>query len=219
MSGEPRPPTRYAKPHLPHPSHISRSRCGAPGGKADVSNISEIPSYADRVVDQLDQPFRNRLDSPPTKIPERYTRLGGTVALEVTCNLGGVKFRMFPLISFQNPLHLTGKNSRARTHTENQFSVPIDDIEVVDDPQGVVKRIGGVIRLQLFDESPNIRVCDSLYFSFKKRTALMIGGPRLKYRELNLPNVLYVLDGAEKMFVTRSICERPGSGGTAAATG
>jgi hypothetical protein len=26
----------------------------------------------------------------------------------------------------------------------------------------------------------------------------MIGGPRLKYRELNLPNVLYVLDGAER---------------------
>jgi hypothetical protein len=155
------------------------------------SKSLEFLGRADRVVKQLYQPFGDRLDFPPTKIPERYTGLRGAVALKVTCNLGGVKFGMCPLITFQDSLHLAGQNYRPRTDAENKFSVFINNVEVVDNPQGVVKRIGGVIRLKSFDKSAGIKVCDSLYFSFIKGTPVMIDGPFLKNRELNLPRVLY----------------------------
>ncbi len=115
------------------------------------------------------QPYQSlgyRLDFPPTKIPERYTGLRGAVALKVTCDLGGVKLGMCPLIRFQNSLNVPGQHDRRRTNAEDKFPVLIDNVEVVDKPKGIVRRVGGVIRLNSFDQTPDIRLCNSLYLSF-----------------------------------------------------
>ena len=110
------------------------------------------------------------------------------------CDLGGVKFGMCTLITFDDGSHLERKKYRTRGKAEDKFSVLIDDVEVVDDVKGIVQRVGGVMRLKSFDESTDIRVCDGVYFSFKHLTTVMV--ERLfKNRELNMPNVLYkVLD-------------------------
>jgi hypothetical protein len=76
--------------------------------------------------------------------------------------------------------------------TENEFLVLINNVEIVDQLKGVVHRVGGVIRLKSLDKSANASVCDSLYFSFKKGVPVLIDGPFLKDRELNLPRVLYM---------------------------
>ena len=150
----------------------------------------ELVYDADRVVEQLYQSFTDRFDSPPTKISERYERLGGTIALKVTCDLGGVKVGMCPLITFDDTLHLAGKNYASCTDTENKFFVLIDNIEVVDEPKGVVRRVGGIMRLKSFNQSARFGVCDSLYFSFKSLTPSFV--ERLfENREFDLPRVLY----------------------------
>jgi hypothetical protein len=155
-----------------------------------VSNISELIEHSDCVVEKFYQPFRDGLDSPPTKVSERYERLGGSVALKMTCNLGGVKVGMCPLITFNDTLHCTGKNSAARRNAENEFSVFVGNVEVVDDPKGIVRRVGGVIRLKSFDKRTDFGICDSLYFSFKSFKASFIQ-PLDENRELDLPRVLY----------------------------
>lgn len=127
------------------------------------------------------------MDFPPTKIPERYTGLQSSVGLELVCNLSAVKLRVFALISFNDGLHFNGKDSRACGDANNEFFVLIDDVEVVDDEKGIVRRIGGIIRLNLFDETQNIRVCDSLYFSFKSLSAAFISGPLIENGKLDMP--------------------------------
>lgn len=158
------------------------------------SENSEFLDRADRVVKQLYQSLSDRLDFPPTKIPERYTGLRSAEALEVTCNLSGVKFGMFPLITFEDSLHLAGQSYRSRTDAENKFSVLINNVEIVNDPQGVVKRVGGVMRLKSLYKGAGIGICDSCYFSFKKFVPVMIGGRLIENREFDFPNVLYRYD-------------------------
>ena len=116
------------------------------------------------------------------------------MVLKMTCDLGGVKVGMCPLITFENVVHLAGENSSPRSDAENKFFVLIDNVEVVDEPKGIVSRIGGVIRLKSFDQVPNIGISDSLYFSFKSLTPSFI--KRFgENRELDLPGVIYRADG------------------------
>lgn len=162
--------------------------------KTQQSNVSEFIDRADGVFEQLNQSPRDRLDAPPTKIPERYTEDGLAVSLEVVCNFGGAKFRMFPLITIQNPTHLTRKGLGLRGGTEDKFSVLIDDVEIVENKEGGVRRVGGIIRLKSFDQGKRFWILDSLYFSFINGTQALIGGPGLEYGKLNLPRVLYARD-------------------------
>ena len=128
---------------------------------------SEFVNYADCVAEQLYQSLSDRLDFPPTKIPERYTRLTCAVVLKVICNLNGFEFGVCLLISGQDSFQLAGKDNGHCIRAENKFSVLIDNVEVVDYPKRIVQRIGGIMRLKSFDQISNIRVRDSLYFSFK----------------------------------------------------
>lgn len=172
---------------------VSRS-----AGKADVSNQQQLENleafdHVDRVVKQLYQSLADRLDWPPTKISERYERLGGTVALKATCYLGGVKVGMCLLITFNDTLHSAGKDYAARGDKKDEFFVLIENVEVVDDPEGMVRRVGGIVRLNSFDQRSDYGICDSLYFSFKSLTPSFIQGVP-ENRELNFPGVLYRAD-------------------------
>jgi hypothetical protein len=165
------------------------------GHPADVSENLEILNDLDRVVEQLRQSWNDRLDFPPTKIPERYIGHQGAVVLEVVCDLGGIKFGMLPFIALNDALHLGRKESRSSASTDDKFLMFIRNVEVVDDRQGIVKRVGGVIGLKSFNKAKNIRVCDSCYFSFKTLAPVMIGRTFIKDWKLDFPNVFYRLDG------------------------
>jgi hypothetical protein len=90
--------------------------------------------------------------------------------------LGGIEFGMLPLITFKQSLHGARQNCRSCPDAEDGFSMLIENVEVVDDPKRVVKRIGGVMRLKPFNKRPDFGVCDSLYFSFKTFSPVMIEG-------------------------------------------
>jgi hypothetical protein len=160
-------------------------------GKADVSKDCESADCVDSVVEQIHQTRNDRLDFPPTKIPERYIRRQCAIALKVVCNLNGVKFWMCPLITFEDGPHLDREVHRTGGRTVEKFSVLIDNVEVVDDPQGIVKRLGGMMRLKPLYKREHVGVCDSLYFSFKKLSTVMIDGSFIKDRELDFPDVLH----------------------------
>lgn len=107
------------------------------------------------------------------------------------CNFEGAKFGMCPLITFDDRSHIRTEEYRATGNAEDKLSVLVDDVEIVDEPQGIVKRVGGVVRLKAFDHADNVRVCNSLYFSFKSFDSLFIDRFFSADREFNLPRFLY----------------------------
>lgn len=155
-----------------------------------VSQNLESLNRIDSKVEQILQTWNNRLNLTPTKIAERYCGLQGAVALKVVCYLGGIKFGMCPLITFNNALHIEGEHDRTLWDEELKFSMPIDDVEVVNDEQWMIDRIGGFIRLKSFDQGNHIRIRNRMYFSFKVRTSLMIDRFFLEHRKLDLPDVV-----------------------------
>lgn len=154
-------------------------------------DVSELVKDGEGVVEQFNQSFRYRLDSPLTKIPERYTESGGAVALKVICDLGGVKFGMFTLINLQDFAHLRGQNDCGCSNANDKFSVLIEDVEIVDQPKGIVRRVGGFIGLKSFDKVPDVWVRDPLYFSFKSSAFVRAEWLFQKNWELDSSNVLY----------------------------
>ncbi|HKO11874.1 MAG TPA: hypothetical protein VJV22_07900, partial [Acidobacteriaceae bacterium] len=145
---------------------------------------------ATRVVEQIHQRYRDRLDWPPTKIPERYNRLQYSIGLKLVCQLGLVKFGMFPLISFYDGMQARREDSGTGVESHDEFSVLIDNVEVVDHKQGIVNRIGGIVRLEQFDLPENVLIRDRMYLSVIKLTGVTIQRPFLKDRELNFPAVV-----------------------------
>ncbi|MGA7155202.1 MAG: hypothetical protein WBY53_00040 [Acidobacteriaceae bacterium] len=131
-----------------------------------MSNLSEVVDGCSRVIEESHQPFGDRLDFPPSKIPERYAGLKCSIALELACNLGGVKFGMCPLIYVNSRAQMAGQRYGRSSFTKDKFSVLVDDVKVMDQPKGIVRRVGGVIGLQSFDQRPDFAICNSLYFPF-----------------------------------------------------
>ena len=113
------------------------------------------------------------------------------MALKVVCDLGRIKFGMLPLITFNDTLHLGRKNSCSGGDTENKFFVLIHNIEAVDDTQGIVDRIGGIIRLKSFDHKTDIDVYDSLNFAFKSFTIVALDRLCLENRKVNRHFILF----------------------------
>ena len=111
-----------------------------PRKQSELKSLESI-NRIDGIVEQIHQTWNNRLEFAPTKIPERYIGHQCPIALKVACNLDGIKFWMRALVTFDDGLHLDREKHGAGGKTENKFSVFIDDVEVVDDPKGIVKRV------------------------------------------------------------------------------
>lgn len=129
--------------------------------------LRKFGNHADGVVTEFLQSWNNRLDWPPTKIPERYLRNDLTVALKLECNLREVQFGVFALVGLYDRFK-TGRNLARTGRAEyDQFSVFIDNVEIVNDGQRGIERPRSFVRLKSFNQINHSRVCDSLYFSFK----------------------------------------------------
>ena len=155
-----------------------------------MSKNLELPNHVESVLVQLRQSWDNGLDFPPTKIPERYTRFRGTVGLEVVCELGGVKFRVFPLITFDDGTHLKGEISGSGSDAEDEFFVLIRNVKIVDNSERIVHRVGGAIRLKAFNQADDLGVCDFLYFSLKSGDVVFLDWLFRENRKLNRHVVL-----------------------------
>lgn len=149
------------------------------------SKSLESSDRLDRIVEQIKQSWNDRLESPPTKTLERYARHRRAIALKEVCDFGWIKFGVCPLITFDGFLHSPGENPRSSTTAEDKFSVFIDDVEPVDDKEGVIRRIGGVVRLKSFDHVDDIGVFDPLYFSFKSLNVFSLARLFIEYWKLN----------------------------------
>ncbi|MBN9613980.1 MAG: hypothetical protein J0G35_00265 [Acidobacteriales bacterium] len=125
------------------------------------------------------------MDFPLTEVPKRYTRLQYAIALKVECDFGGVKFGMCPLITFDDGLHLVREQADTCVQAEQELSMLIDNVEVMDEPEGIVHRIGGVIRLKPFDQNPNIGIRNLLYLSLKSGNVSFINRLFAEDRKIN----------------------------------
>jgi len=104
--------------------------------------------------------------------------------------LGGIEFGMCPSITFENSFHGAGQDCGTSASAKDRFFVLIENVEVVDNPQGIVERVGGVMRLNPFNKRTGFEVCDSLYFSFKTLSPVMIEG-LFKDWELDSLGIIY----------------------------
>jgi len=163
-----------------------------------VSNFGKRLDRIDGIVEQLNQSWNDRLDFPPTKIPERYLRNQLTVALKLNCEIDKRELGMVPLIGFERSLHFDGELPHADGREQNQFSVLIGNVEIVNDSDRTISRVGGIVRLKALNQVANGGVCNRLYFSFVSENTLFIDRPFLENREFNLPNVFYSIKGVEK---------------------
>jgi hypothetical protein len=160
------------------------------GGRADVSQDFELVYAPDRIIEQIQQSYSDRLYFPPTKIPERYTGLRNSVILQTICDFGVGRLRMLFSVSPNHRPHFGRQDNGARADTENQFFVLIDNVEIVENPEAVITRVESVVRLKLFDQIGNFGVCNSLYFSFKSGKLVFLNRPFHENRKIDRHIVL-----------------------------
>jgi hypothetical protein len=169
----------------------SKSRPGAPSGKADVLGLS-----SENVNDPFDfneefsKPLDHRIRWPFTELPERYTR--GDFRLLLKCSaerevFGLGKFALTVELSLIPKITPAGRETDfCAGIDDNQFSMLIEPIHVVDDEKKIIRNIGpGVVRLHLFDPLSDLSICDCLYFSFVSLNFLFLNRFLLKDRKLD----------------------------------
>src|SRR6195256_642672 len=138
---------------------------------------SRVESFheLDEIVAKLHQSWNNRLDFPPTKLPERYRCHELAIGLELERDSSAIHFghsRYSVLI--QMPCINFGDSKSPSSDTQHQLSMLFEDIHLVKDEEGTIDRVGGVVWLKPLDEVTNPGICDSLYFSFISLRALFI---------------------------------------------
>ena len=151
---------------------------GGIGGSVNKIRLSEqlgeLRDYPRDVVAKFNQSWNDRLNWPPTKISERYLRNKLAIALKLKCNLRGSQFGMCAFIAFNKGFVLSRQLSSAARKAHHQFSVLIDNVEVMKDRQKIVSRVGGLVWLEFQNQLACLGLGDSLYFSIKTGDTIFI---------------------------------------------
>jgi len=154
----------------------------------------------DEIV-QLYQDWENRLRLPITGIPERYRRNELGIGLQLRLPLGFGDYSLH--IAHDASLKYIWRNCNpTASDTQNEFPVFIRNVHVVKDEERGFERLGGVVRLQPLNGGQNVRVRNSLYFSFILGKTVFHPWPRLENRELDKFPIL-----SRSVFLAR---KRPG---------
>jgi hypothetical protein len=143
-----------------------------------------IDNLHDRVV-QFSQGLDHRLDFPPTEILERDLRKELAIGLKFKCDLDWGSVGMCALISLDDSLNGLPPSHAPGRRIQDKLSVFIENIHVVNDREGEVDVVRGVVRLKTFNQPPNAGICDSLYFCFVSGELLLVDRLEVKDRELN----------------------------------
>jgi hypothetical protein len=150
----------------------------------------------DEIV-QLYQYWDKRLRLPITGIPERYrgNELGIGLHLRLPFGLGDYSFHVTHDASLQ---HIGWNCNPTASNTQDELPMFIRNVHVVKDEEGVFERLGGVVRLQPLNGGQNVRVPNSLYFSFILGKTVFLPWPRLEDWKLDEFPVL-----SRSVFLTR----------------
>jgi hypothetical protein len=138
----------------------------------------------------LYESWDNRLDYPPTKIPERYLRGELAVIIELSVLFSGQRLAY----SAHATVNLNSKISResfeqTTSAEENEFAMLVGNVHVVDDQERAESRTDTLIRLKLLDEVKRVGIQNSLYLSVISGEFVFRGWPRLKDREFDVSRV------------------------------
>ena len=141
---------------------------------------------ADNFVVQLHNRWHNRLKFPPSEIGERYRRDDLGVVLKLLVNLGLKSRAECSLLITRGVLrdypsgHFGRNLNRPCGEAQDELSMFVRNIDVVNCEQGTLDRVGGVVRLKLLDKIEDTGVCNSLYFSFMSLGTVFVDWPRFE---------------------------------------
>ena len=155
-----------------------------------MSETRESINSVSHIVEKNNQRWNSRFEFPLTKIPERYTGLQNSIALQVACQVSGIQFGICLLIRFNEGENLLREKPHPSVETEERFLMFIDNIELVDDRKGVVQRVGGFVGLHSFDQITNLGIRDPLYLSFKSGKFVFLNRLFSAHRKINRHVVL-----------------------------
>ena len=161
-----------------------------------MSDLSNFPlkrrDDSRNMIRELLQSWDDRLDCPPTKLPERYLRKKPALALKMSCELHGAKVGMLALES-SKPVGLV-RDEFSRIEHNNQLLVLIDNVHVVYDPEKSARRCEALIRLKIADHVADEPAANSPYFSFISGNTAWIAWPNFQDRELDIDSVFFSVD-------------------------
>lgn len=168
---------------------LAQTRDGDLGmaSQACVSGVEQL-HHVDDVIVKLHQSWQDRLDFPPTKLPERYVRNQVAVGLELHSEqcffLAG--HRVYSVL-VQHVRDVAGNHASASSEAEHELSVFVGNVHLVQNEKRTIERVGGVVRLKPVDQIADSGVRDSLYFSFVSGNTVFVGWPNFNNREFDSP--------------------------------
>lgn len=156
-----------------------------------VESLNDI----DNKVLQFFQPLHYGLRFRATELTKRYCGNNLSVALEFALEINGKTSRYSALIANESVKNLSGKFNSCCHDNDDEFSVLVGNVEVMNDEKQRVDRISAVVWLKPFDEIANGGFSDALYFSFITGKKLFLRWPRLKDGELDPPPIRLPITG------------------------
>lgn len=146
----------------------------------------EHPHALNGEILQDHQALYDGLCFPIEKIPERYVRQQLCVALKLRFQCGGVDRRITARMRHVSLDDFHGHLKTGYVSHNDQFFVFIHHVELMDDVEKRIERVGSVVGLEFFDQSPDANVGDSLYLSFVTRKQVVLRRSVFENRELDI---------------------------------
>ena len=139
------------------------------------------------------QSLYDSLRFPPVEIAKLYLRNDLAIALELACEINGVTARYAALV-VNVPLEKVGRKLKCSCRCDDeQVSVLVDTVEVMNDIKHRIERVPAVVGLKVLDQAEDSRVSDATYFSFVSAEHFCLRWPFFENREF------------DKFFIPRSV--------------
>ena len=151
-----------------------------------AENTSNTVDAACKVIESWD----NRLDFPPTKIPERYVSGDLAIRIEGSAKAGNLDFgKVVISLEHQVKASLPASVDMKSADCQNEFTMLVDHVHFVNDSERMAfwaRQQGGrtMVRLQLLDDRPS-RLGDPLYFSLVTGAFRFVSGGMKEDREFD----------------------------------
>jgi len=149
------------------------------------------PCYnAADVARELRQSWDDRLDYPPTKIPERYLRGDLGVLIELSFEFGGERSACSVLATHNLHKQILRQPVHGReTANDDEFPVLVGNVHIVDDPEQIGPGTDSLVRLMFFNEFAGTGILHPLYLSFVSGEFVFKRWPFFKKGKFDEPEV------------------------------
>ena len=98
------------------------------------------------VLRKLHQSWDDKLVIPVSKLPERYLRGDLTICLHCICKVDGNGLKFSCFVKSYNVREARREIQVECSEHHNQLPVLVDSVQVIDDPQRVIKRVRSVVK-------------------------------------------------------------------------